>query len=433
MDISRKMKGMILASILLLGYCEADGQKIKQMLDSVSSSRLLNHVKILEAAGGTNNRVMYTRGYDSVASYVKRTFESYRGLTHVEYDTFYIPSATSPYNLRPLFNVTAMLEGKKDPTKILVVGAHLDACAPRDSGWSVNWSTVRTPGADDNASGAAGVMEVARVLSDTMFHWINDYSILFMAFGAEELVPVYTHWTYGSLHAAEQLKQSGKNVIGAIILDMIGYNSNYDYAAIVSNASSEWMGRACLDANIQYGIGLLMNSPPFPSHEASDHASFWAYSMPSILLIENYLPTVENEYYKKNTLYHTSSDTSGSLNAELMAKITRLTLAAAAGMATSSASGVARISDPVFYQLLRAFPNPFNPSTAIEYAVEQDGPVRLEIFDLLGRSVAILVDEEKPAGTYRTLWNAGSLAGGMYFCRLQNADRYRSIRMILEK
>ncbi len=65
------------------------------------------------------------------------------------------------------------------------------------------------------------------------------------------------------------------------------------------------------------------------------------------------------------------------------------------------------------------YPNPFRGSTTFEYALSESGPVRLEVYDLTGRRVALLVDEMQPASTYRVGFDAPDLASGVYFVRLQ--------------
>lgn len=76
-------------------------------------------------------------------------------------------------------------------------------------------------------------------------------------------------------------------------------------------------------------------------------------------------------------------------------------------------------SVPGGYRLEQNFPNPFNPSTTIEYALPRTENVRLTVYDVLGRQVGILVNEEKPAGTYRVTFEAKGLPSGTYFYALK--------------
>lgn len=71
------------------------------------------------------------------------------------------------------------------------------------------------------------------------------------------------------------------------------------------------------------------------------------------------------------------------------------------------------------YKLFQNFPNPFNPSTCISYFIGKQGIVNIKIYDILGREVATLVNEEKQAGSYKVNFSSdGKLSSGLYFCRL---------------
>jgi len=85
------------------------------------------------------------------------------------------------------------------------------------------------------------------------------------------------------------------------------------------------------------------------------------------------------------------------------------------------------------FQLLQNYPNPFNPSTAIKYQVPKTGLVTLRIFDILGREVASLVNEEKPSGTYSIQWDASTMSSGVYFYRLHAGSFIETKKMILLK
>ena len=88
-------------------------------------------------------------------------------------------------------------------------------------------------------------------------------------------------------------------------------------------------------------------------------------------------------------------------------------------------TGVEADQDPAYeipeeYALLQNYPNPFNPSTTIEFRVGGLGPsqVRLAVSDMLGREVAVLVDEKKAPGNYRATFDGARLSSGVYLCRL---------------
>ncbi len=65
------------------------------------------------------------------------------------------------------------------------------------------------------------------------------------------------------------------------------------------------------------------------------------------------------------------------------------------------------------------YPNPFNPSTVIDYELSSRGHVEIKVYDVLGREVAALVNEQKPPGEYSVQWNAEGMPSGVYFYRMQ--------------
>ena len=85
---------------------------------------------------------------------------------------------------------------------------------------------------------------------------------------------------------------------------------------------------------------------------------------------------------------------------------------------------------PREFALQQNYPNPFNPSTRIAFSLPRQEHVRLEVFDVLGRSVAILVDEGRPAGTYTIDFTAGMLTSGVYLYRL-TAGEFSEIRSMM--
>ena len=74
---------------------------------------------------------------------------------------------------------------------------------------------------------------------------------------------------------------------------------------------------------------------------------------------------------------------------------------------------------PVTFSLEQNYPNPFNPSTTVSFGIPYSSFVTLRVYDLLGREVGSLVNEEKGPGTYSVMLDATALASGVYFYRLQ--------------
>ncbi len=85
------------------------------------------------------------------------------------------------------------------------------------------------------------------------------------------------------------------------------------------------------------------------------------------------------------------------------------------------------------FELSQNYPNPFNPSTKISYSITKPSNVSLVIYNMLGRKVAELVNEEKSAGTYEVNFDARELSSGIYFYRLTSNNKYHTRKMLLLK
>jgi hypothetical protein len=77
--------------------------------------------------------------------------------------------------------------------------------------------------------------------------------------------------------------------------------------------------------------------------------------------------------------------------------------------------------------LYQNFPNPFNPITSIRFAIPKSAFVRLSVFDILGREVVVLVNENLKPATYEVKWNAGNYSSGIYFYRL-TTDVFQQVK-----
>ncbi|OGX06893.1 MAG: hypothetical protein A2Z88_08480 [Omnitrophica WOR_2 bacterium GWA2_47_8] len=86
---------------------------------------------------------------------------------------------------------------------------------------------------------------------------------------------------------------------------------------------------------------------------------------------------------------------------------------------------------PESFWLHQNYPNPFNPSTTIRFELSARTPVRLAVYDLLGREVAVLVNETLESGIFEATWNAAGAASGTYFYRLQTDRSVATKRMVL--
>lgn len=195
------------------------------------------------------------------------------------------------YNSQTYYNVVATKIGAVRPNDVYLVGAHYDS--------------VNNPGADDNASGVAAVMELARVLSQYQF----EATLCFVAFDREEQ-GLYGSTAYAAAHAADQIR-------GMISLDMIAYNPGglnkvrlYDY---VPGGEIKANLAAAFDA---YGRGVTAVVETSPIG-ASDHRPFEQRGFDAALVIEH--EVWSNPFYHKLS---DSVDTLGYLDYQFASKVT---------------------------------------------------------------------------------------------------------------
>ena len=101
---------------------------------------------------------------------------------------------------------------------------------------------------------------------------------------------------------------------------------------------------------------------------------------------------------------------------------------------TSNSTGINEAKSlPKSFALEQNYPNPFNPSTTINYSIPKSGLVTIKIYDILGREVKTLVNEEKNAGNYNVEFNAGRLASGIYLYRMSAGSFEETKKLILIK
>jgi hypothetical protein len=87
------------------------------------------------------------------------------------------------------------------------------------------------------------------------------------------------------------------------------------------------------------------------------------------------------------------------------------------------------IQKPELFILYQNYPNPFNPTTTIRFSLPQRSYVTLKVFDVLGREIATLVNEELNAGEHSVVYETKGLSSGLYFCRLQMGQYAQQIKM----
>ena len=199
-------------------------------------------------------------------------------------------------------NVIAELPGTAAHPGTVVVCAHLDSVNHQDG------PTGPAPGADDNASGSAGALELAAVLSTRP--WANDLRVIL--FGGEEQGLLGSVAYVDALTAAERGR-----VVGVINMDMIGRRNGPSPGVLLEGAevSRELMEALAVAAATWTSLAVSTSLQPF----ASDHVPFIEAGLPAILTIE--------ADDSANTAVHTASDTVDLLDTGLAIDILRMNLA----------------------------------------------------------------------------------------------------------
>jgi hypothetical protein len=83
--------------------------------------------------------------------------------------------------------------------------------------------------------------------------------------------------------------------------------------------------------------------------------------------------------------------------------------------------------------LSQNYPNPFNPSTIVEFGVPVDSKVKVEVFNILGQLIAVLVDEVRNAGYYKVTFGSSNMPSGVYFYRMTAGSFVQTKKMQLIK
>ncbi|UCG30780.1 MAG: M20/M25/M40 family metallo-hydrolase [candidate division WOR-3 bacterium] len=374
--------------------------QIQEMVDSVSSDSVLQNVQRLQ------DFVTRHPTHDScfaAAEWIYNKFDSY-GLDSVYHDTFsfmYVVPA----------NIVGIKRGIVYPESCYnVICGHFDS----------HTGTVHedsAPGADDNASGVAAVLEAARILKDYQF----EYDIRFIAFSAEEL------YLAGSGMYAWRANQEGDDIQAVFNYDMIGYVDSEPESLEVCGDTfcTPLISRfiACADT-----YTTLLTSPR-EGVGVSDESSFSVYGYPAIGLIED-IPN-------NNPYLHTQADTIGA-GFNSISFCTNVIKAAVAALAScSSPVGVSERSDLIAYSeiQIRISPNPFSSKANICIMSGEDiMDNTLRIYDISGRVVRSLMLHNADQGTpMYTDWNGRDDAGrqvpnGVYFLRIMTANRKQVVK-----
>lgn len=279
--------------------------------------KLARHVYVLsEEIGERNSENM--PALQRAADYIADQFRSFG----------YVP-AIREFGEKRYRNISVELHGGEKQDEVIVIGAHYDTV----------WLT---PGADDNASGVAGLLEIARALAGNRF----ERTLRLVAFCNEE-EPFYGTDEMGSQISAQRSRARGEKIVAMFSLEMIGYYSNergsQRYPDVIRHLYPERANFIAFVANLEsrkmlhQAIARFRKERVFPSEgmvapewlvpdiRRSDNASYWKYNYPAAMITDT------SNY--RNHRYHGVGDVYESLDYTSMARVVTGLIGMAAGMA----------------------------------------------------------------------------------------------------
>ncbi|AHM59060.1 peptidase M28 [Flammeovirgaceae bacterium 311] len=249
---------------------------------------------------------------DKAATYIHEQFSAH-DFNVVEYQPFKVKSGNT-YK-----NISARIEGKSKER--IVVGAHYDV-----------WGEL--PGADDNASAVAGLLETARLLSNFSKEHRPAYTLEFVAYCLEE-PPFFATDEMGSAVHARELHNNKTPLKLMVCYEMIGYFSDEAGSQGFPHPSLKELypdkgnfiivgGHSSQPAVAQNFAGLMQKACNIPVHPVasqvtdgpvalSDHRSYWKYQFPAVM--------INDTSFLRNPNYHEKTDTIDTLNFEKMAEV----------------------------------------------------------------------------------------------------------------
>jgi len=300
-------------------------------------------------------------------------------------------------------NLFAIKTGYKYPNRRFMLGAHYD---------NLPLTTV-APGADDNASGSATVLEAGRVFSNYNF----PYTIVFALWDEEE------PGLLGSIAYVPTIGSDNDTLLGYVNVDMLGWDSNNDSIADINvrpyGNSLALSSRAQL-CNTIYNIKLGLHVVN-PGSAATDHAPFWNNNYTAIGIDEEY----DNDF---NPLWHTPNDVLANFNLSFYQKCAKLAYATIADCArdTINTVGIKEIDNNNLQ--VKIYPNPFTEKIIVS-AEKQNQPIsKVIVSDCTGR----IIFEKQITNAYQEISIQNTLNAGLYFLEVVSPNGSFTKKIIKE-
>ena len=406
---------LLIIYTLLSGALRAQDQTdLSEILNQISADSVYATVQDLQNFGSRlavqneNN----PDGNRDVADYIIQRLERY-GVT-TELDSFAVGN-TVAYGLwidQWFYNVKGVLPADNPiDDSIVLVGAHMDAIAFNSNNYYV---TAQVPGADDNASGVAVMLELARICHANKIQFSRN--IHFMAYDAEEF------GLWGSEADAYKRSKAGDKIALMMNNDMVSNPPDDDWRLLLrwyDNAVDVLMRASSICE--QYTDLLPVTLPDSENMlraTRSDSYSYYEYG---------FRATYASEYTYPST-YHTAYDVTDSCNYAYLAEVARYNMA----MLTTYAGPVSWIipEEPPTVTTTHVYPNPTCGKVTVQFLLEQNSPVGISVLDLSGRTLLHYDNGIQSAGIYHSELDLSVLSAGLYLCQIRTDKGVETLKVL---
>lgn len=407
---------LLIIYTFLSGALRAQNQTdLSEILNQISADSVYATVQDLQNFGSRlavqneNN----PDGNRDVADYIIQRLERY-GVT-TELDSFAVGN-TVAYGLwidQWFYNVKGVLPADNPiDDSIVLVGAHMDAISFNNG----NYYSVaaQVPGADDNASGVAVMLELARICHTNNIQFSRN--IHFMAYDAEEF------GLWGSEADAYKRSKAGDKIALMMNNDMVSNPPDGDWRLLLrwyDNAVDVLMRASSICE--QYTDLLPVTLPDSENMlraTRSDSYSYYEYG---------FRATYASEYTYPST-YHTAYDVTDSCNYAYLAEVARYNMA----MLTTYAGPVSWIipEEPPTVTTTHVYPNPTCGKVTVQFLLEQNSPVGISVLDLSGRTLLHYDNGIQSTGICHLELDLSDLSAGLYLCQIRTDKGVETLKVL---
>ena len=372
-----------------------ENPKIRTLMDSVSVDSIKANIEHLCSY---YNRRCDSRYIWEVQDWLTIRYEQF-GVDTVMLHDFKIHKEGFPEETAD--NVLAVQWGTRTPQEFVICGAHYDSW--NDDGTDPD--TIRSPGADDNASGVAGILETARLLSNYTF----DRTIIYANWCAEEIGLI------GSAAYAHDMAEQGMDIVGYFNLDMTGYlEEGTDIHIHLMYTTQD-----STIANYVFNLSHIY-FPEMPIRQNwlawgdSDYSSFNRNGYAAVHPFE--------DVHASSPFIHTRQDVLGLSvnNLEQSKRFTELNLGLVATLAGINYDGISE-TETINVAM---YPNPAHESVSI---LADDNMLNISVYNLFGQQI----EKMELNGTSQCTFSTNSLVTGVYVVKIKTENRMVAKRLII--